>query len=488
MAGHGETPREPATLLSCPPENTDAERRDVRKLAGICGGGLLGHERRSCHTSPVTASAGEPPRHWLSRLRIDTSPLRTSRDFRIIFASGLVTYLGSMITYVALPFQVAELTGSFIAVGLIGLAELVPLVAFGLYGGALADSVDRKWMVVATECASGLLVAVLLLNSLLPSPQIWVLYLVAMLLAAVDGLQRPSLEAIIPRVVAHEQMSAAAALNSLRWQLGTILGPAIGGLILSAGGTAAAYGVDVTTFVVSLVLLVRLRSIRASGDASERVSLRHITDGMRYAWSRKDLLGTYAIDLIAMAFAFPYALFPFLAEDLGGTWTLGLLYSAGAVGSLIVTLTSGWTTSVHRHGRAIVLAAMTWGLGIALVGISDSLVLVLLFLALAGAADMVSGLFRTTMWNQTIPDEVRGRMAGIELLSYSIGPLLGQVRSSTAASLTSLRMSFVSGGILCIVGVGVAAVALPSLWRYDDRTNVDAVREREARRDRDVDT
>jgi MFS family permease len=311
---------------------------------------------------------------------------------------------------------------------------------------------------------------------------------VAMLLAAVDGLQRPSLEAIIPRVVAHDQLPAAAALNSLRWQLGTILGPAIGGLILSAGGIAAAYGVDVVTFVVSLALLVRLRSIRASGDGSERVSLRHITDGMRYAWSRKDLLGTYAIDLIAMAFAFPYALFPFLAEDLGGAWTLGLLYSAGAVGSLIVTLTSGWTSSVHRHGRAIVVAAMVWGLGIALVGVSDSLVLVLLFLALAGAADMVSGLFRTTMWNQTIPDDVRGRMAGIELLSYSIGPLLGQVRSSTAASLTSLRMSFVSGGILCIVGVGIAAVALPSLWRYDDRTNIDAMREREARRDRDVES
>jgi len=416
-------------------------------------------------------------------MRMDISPLRSSRDYRIIFVSGLITYLGSMITYVALPFQVAELTGSFVAVGLIGLAELVPLVLFGLYGGALADSVDRKWMVVTTECASGLLVAMLLVNSLLPSPQLWVLYAVAMLLAAVDGLQRPSMEAIIPRVVPHEQMSAAAALNSLRWQLGMIVGPAIGGLLLSAGGAAVAYGVDVATFVVSIVLLLRLRSIRAASDSSERVSLRHVTEGMRYAWSRKDLLGTYAVDLIAMIFAFPYALFPFLAEDLGGAWTLGLLYSAGAVGSLIVTLTSGWTSSVHRHGRAIVLAAAMWGLAIALVGLTDTLALVLLFLALAGAADMVSGIFRMTMWNQTIPDDVRGRMAGIELLSYSIGPLLGQLRSSTAASLTSLRTSFVSGGILCMVGVGIAAIALPTLWNYDDRTSVDAIRERELRRD-----
>jgi len=186
-----------------------------------------------------------------------------------------------------------------------------------------------------------------------------------------------------------------------------------------------------------------------------------------------------------MVFAFPYVLFPFLAVELGAPWALGLLYSAGAVGSLIVSLTSGWTTSVHRHGRAIVLAAMTWGLGIALVGLTSSLWLVLLFLAIAGAADMVSGIFRSVMWNQTIPDEVRGRMAGIELLSYSIGPLLGQVRSSAAASLTSLRASFISGGVLCIVGVALSAIALPSLWNYDDRTSEDALRERERRRERD---
>jgi MFS family permease len=193
-------------------------------------------------------------------------------------------------------------------------------------------------------------------------------------------------------------------------------------------------------------------------------------------------MGTYAVDLIAMVFAFPYVLFPFLAEELGAPWALGLLYSAGAVGSLVVTLTSGWTSSIHRHGRAIVLAAMAWGLGIALVGVTPNLWLVLVFLAIAGGADMVSGIFRMTMWNQTIPDEMRGRMAGIELLSYSVGPLLGQMRSSAAASLTSLRMSFFSGGVLCVIGVGLAAVALPDLWRYDDRTSVDAQRERERRR------
>ncbi len=414
-------------------------------------------------------------------MRLDITPLRASRNFRIVFASGLVTYLGSMITFVALPYQVAQLTGSFIAVGLIGLAELVPLIVFGLYGGTLADRVDRRVMVIATESVAALLVLVLLANSLLAQPQVWPLYVVAMALAAVDGLQRPSLDAIIPRVVAHDQLPAAAALTSLRWQLGMIVGPAIGGLLLSAGGAPMAYGFDALTFLVSVVMLVRLSSIKAPATDERPTALRHIVDGMRYAWSRKDLLGTYAVDLIAMIFAFPYALFPFLADDLGGAWTLGLLYSAGAVGSLAVTLTSGWTSRVHRHGRAIVIAAALWGLGIALVGVTQSLPVVLFCLAFAGGADMISGIFRGVMWNQTIPDEVRGRMAGFELLSYSIGPLLGQVRSSTAASLTSLRTSFISGGVLCIVGVGLAAVALPSLWTYDDRTSPDAIREREKR-------
>jgi MFS family permease len=414
-----------------------------------------------------------------SRWRVDLTPLRTSPDFRRIFISGLVTYLGSMITYVALPFQVAELTGSFVAVGLIGLAELVPLVVFGLYGGTLADTVNRRTMVIATEAASGVLIIALFVNALLPSPHLWVIYVVAMLLAACDGLQRPSLDSFIPRVVPHDQLPAAAALTALRYQVGGIVGPAIGGILLSAGGTAFAYGVDVTTFLISATVLWRLTRVSGSSASDEGPSLSHVLEGVRYAWTRKDLLGTYAVDLIAMIFAFPYVLFPFLAEDLGAPWALGLLYSAGTIGSLVVSLTSGWTARIHRHGRAVVIAAIGWGAAVALVGTTTSLPLVLLFLALAGAADMVSGLFRSTMWNQTIPDAMRGRMAGIELLSYSVGPLLGQVRSSTAASLTSLRASFISGGVLCVIGCGVAAFSLPALWNYDVRSSPHA----QARRD-----
>jgi MFS family permease len=483
MTRKGQALGKATTLLPRAAEDADTQRRHVGKDSRIGGGGLrlLSHGARSCHNSLVTAAGDDSVTPQSSRWRVDVTPLRMSRDFRLIFLSGLVTNIGSMISYVVIPFQVATITGSFVAVGLIGLFELIPLVAFGLYGGTLADSVDRRVMVIATETAVAVTMLVLLVNTLLPSPQLWTIYTMAMILSAIDGLQRPSLDAMIPRVVEHDQLAAAGALNSFRWTFGSIIGPAIGGVLLSVGGAAVAYGVDVATSAIAVVLLWRVRSIRAEGSGDERPSLKHVAEGMRYAWSRKDLLGTYAIDLIAMVFAFPYALFPFLAKDLDAEWALGLLYAAGAVGALIVSLTSGWTAEVHRHGRAIVIAAAIWGFGIAMVGVTMSLPLVLFFLAVAGGADMVSGIFRGVMWNQTIPDEVRGRMAGIELLSYSIGPLLGQMRSSVAASLTSLRMSFISGGLLCIIGVGISAIALPSLWKYDDRTNEHAVREREKR-------
>lgn len=416
---------------------------------------------------------------------MDLTPLRQSRDYRIIFFSGVITYLGSMITYVALPFQVAQLTDSYLAVGLIGLVEIAPLIIFGLYGGALADSIDRRVLVLATELFALLLVALLLVNALLPEPRLWVLYVVAVLLAANNGLQRPSLDAMTPRLVPHDQLAAAGALNTIKWNLGSIVGPAIGGLLLSFGGAASAYAVDVVSFAGSILLLWQLKSLKPLAGKEEKPTVRHIIDGMRYAASRRDLLGTYAVDLIAMIFAFPYALFPFLAIELGAPWALGLLYAASAVGGLAVTFTSGWVPRINRHGRAVVAGALLWGAGMALVGLTRSLWWVLLFLAIAGAGDMVSGIFRGLIWNQTIPDEMRGRMAGIEMLSYSIGPQLGQVRSSAAASLTNLRMSFVTGGVMCIAGVAIAAFTMPSLWQYDVRQSVHSQRESRINKVRD---
>ncbi|MFM8350489.1 MAG: MFS transporter, partial [Actinomycetales bacterium] len=327
----------------------------------------------------------------MRRFVMDLTPLRTSADFRAVFTAGMITSIGSMVTYVALPFQVAQLTDSYLAVGLIGLVEVIPLVVFGLYGGALADAVDRRVMVLVTELAAALILGALLVNSLLPEPQLWVLYVAAMLLAANDGLQRPSLDAITPRVVPHDLLAPAGALNTLRWNLGSIAGPAIGGLLLASGGAATAYAIDLISFVASIAILWRVSPIRPIRDARKRPSLAPILEGIRYAVSRRDLLGTYLVDLAAMIFAFPYALFPFLATQLDATWALGLLYAAGSVGGVAVTVTSGWVSRVHRHGRAIVIAAAAWGASIALVGVAmgaggASLLLILVMLACAGGA------------------------------------------------------------------------------------------------------
>ncbi|MFD6306950.1 MFS transporter, partial [Streptomyces sp. NPDC060223] len=211
-------------------------------------------------------------------------------------------------------------------------------------------------------------------------------------------------------------------------------------------------------------------------------SLRSIAEGARYAWSRKELLGTYAIDLAAMFFAMPLALLPFLADELGAPWSLGLMYAALPAGALLVTLTSGWSSGIHRHGRMVVLAAVGWGFAISAAGVVGNVWLVLLFLVLGGAFDMVSGIFRAAMWNQTIPDELRGRLAGIELLSYSAGPQLGQVRAGGMAAWTSVRTSIWAGGLLCVGAVGLLALCLPKLMTYDVRTNPHAVRMRGARR------
>jgi MFS family permease len=415
-------------------------------------------------------------------VRIDLTPLRTLPAFRRLFIGGLVTSLGSMVTYVAIPFQVAELTDSFIAVGLIGLAELVPLIVFGLYGGSLADRVDRRLLVVGGEIAAGILVLTLMVNALLPSPQLWVIYVVAMLFAAVDGLQRPSLDAMLPRLVPQDQLPAASALNSLRMNSAALAGPALGGLMISIWGVGAAYAFDALSFVIAITIFVRLPSVRAAVVTTQS-SVRHVWSGVRYAWSRKDILGSYTIDFAAMTFAFPFALFPFIAQEYDAAWALGLLYSAGFAGGLVFGLTSGWTTRIPHYGRAIAFAAAAWGAAVGLVSIAPGIWWVLGLLAIAGYFDMLSGHFRSLLWNQSIPDDVRGRMAGIEMLSYSVGPMLGQVRSTTAAQAFGLRMSLASGGILCIAAVGVTCVTLPALWIFDARTDPHVAARRRAERD-----
>jgi MFS family permease len=288
------------------------------------------------------------------------------------------------------------------------------------------------------------------------------------------------MDSLTPRIVAHEHLTAAGALDSLRWTVGGVAGPALAGVVVAYAGLGWAYAVDLVTFAVSVAMMVGIAASPASHEAA-KPSLRSIAEGARYAWSRKELLGTYAVDLAAMFFAMPLAVLPFLADDLHAAWSLGLMYASVPAGSLLVSLTSGWTPRVHRHGRMVALAAACWGLAVAGAGLVHDVRLVLLLLVLAGACDMISGIFRAAIWNRTIPDELRGRLAGIELLSYSVGPQLGQVRSGGMAALTSVRASVWAGGALCVGAVGLLAVGLPKLMSYDDRTNEHALRMRSAR-------
>ena len=414
-------------------------------------------------------------------LAIDFSPLKRYPDFRRLWLSGLISYFGSMFTYVALPFQVKELTGSYLAVGLIGLVEIIPLVIFGLYGGVFADHMDRKRMIWVTEAAALFLSAILLINSLLPSPKLAVIYIIAALFAAVDGLQRPSADAILPRLVEHKDLPAASALMSLRWQIGMVTGPALAGVLISIAGVSAGFILDILTYLLALFILLKVKSVPPMKE-SEKPSFSSLVAGVKYATSRKDLMGTYLVDLAAMFFAMPTALFPFWAEQVGAPWALGLFYAAGTIGSILVTLTSGWVKSYTKHGRAIFLAALGWGVAITLAGVSNNLFLILLFLILAGASDMVSALFRSTLWNQSIPDEFRGRLAGVELISYSVGPLGGQTRAGFTAERTSLRTSVVSGGLLCIGFVTLFTALLPEFRKYDSKSNKFAILEAKKRK------
>jgi MFS family permease len=328
-------------------------------------------------------------------------------------------------------------------------------------------------MLQFAEIALALATVILLFNSLLDEPKAWVLFVVAPLGAALDGFLRPALDSMVPRLVPRDELTAAAALDSLRGEVGMIAGPALGGVLIATIGLPATFAIDVATSGAAVLALALMRAVPPPPGAIPP-SLRSIAEGFKYAWSRQELLGSYGVDMVAMFFGMPMALFPAIATQYGGAEVLGFLYAAPAVGALVASLTSGWASGVHRHGMAIIWAAAGWGLAISVFGLVTNLWLALFFLALAGAADMISGIFRGTLWNQTIPDRLRGRLAGIEQISYSSGPLLGNLEAGVVAALTSVRASVVSGGVLCVVGVGVFAVLLPAFRYYDSRTPLSA--------------
>lgn len=416
---------------------------------------------------------------------MDLTPLRKYRDFRLIFTAGLFSYFGSMITFVALPFQVKELTNSFWAVGLIGMVEIIPLTIFGLYGGVLADHVDRKKMIWFTEFGTLIATLVLFINARRENPSVILLFVIAAIFAALSGLKRPSQEAILPRLVGHHDLPSASALMSLRWQFGGIVGPSVGGLLVASYGASAGYLVDCLTFVISLSLLARIKNVPPLVTQTAP-SVKSLVEGIRYAVSRKDLLGTYFVDLAAMFLAMPMALFPFWADEIGAPWALGLFYSSITAGAVIVTIFSGWVRHYSKHGRAVVFGAFGWGVAIALAGTSNSLAVVITCLVIAGAFDQISALFRGFIWNQSIPDELRGRLAGIEMLSYLLGPLGGQARAGGMAAMTSLRISVVGGGLMCVGFVIAIAALMPAFRKYDVNENEFAVREAKIRKNREI--
>jgi len=423
---------------------------------------------------------GTRRRGGLRDLVTDIGPLRTSRDFRLVFASRTVTLFGSQATEVALLVQARQLTGSAVAVGLLGAVELVPLVVFGLYGGALADRLDRRRLIRWCEAGLGGCAALLLINASLPQPMAWPLYLIAAVMMALAALQRPSLDASVPRIVSRGQLTAAAALLSLSANASVIVGTTLGGLLATWPGPGAVYGLDVASFAVSLGFLSWLGPLpapaAADGEDGPAGGPGGLLAGLRYARGRPELIGSYLADLAAMTFAYPNALFPFMVAELHASWAVGLMFAAPSAGALAASATSGWTGRVHRHGRAIALAAAAWGLAITGFGLAPDIGAALALLVLAGAADMLSGIFRGALWNQTIPDSLRGRLAGVELLSYALGPSAGQIRAGAVASITTPRFSLWSGGLLCAATVAAVCAALPGFVRYSARSADPAAR------------
>lgn len=408
---------------------------------------------------------------------LDLTPLRISRDYRLLFFGQLISFFGTMMTFVVVPVQMFQLTRSNLYVGLIGVAEFVPMFFLAFVGGALADAVDRRRILRLTEIGQVVTTLILLANALLPEPRVWVLFVAVALHAGLAGLQRPSFEALIPKIVPLEHMSAVAALNSLRFEVGFIISPILGGFVIAKYGAALAYALDAATFAASLAAVFMIGAVPPPAGA-DRPNLKSIRRGFKYAVSRQELLGTYLVDINAMFFGMPKALFPFIAAALGAMAYVGWFYSALAIGALAATLTSGWTRHINRHGLMIAIAAAGWGVAIIFFGLSGSLLPALLFLAVAGFFDMISGIFRQTIWNQSVPERFRGRLAGIEMISFLTGPMLGDAETGIVASLTSAKTAIISGGVLTVIGTVILALLLPKFMSYDGREGL-AEKERE---------
>src|SRR5258705_5158805 len=402
---------------------------------------------------------------------IDLSPLRVSRDYRLLFFGQLISTFGTAMSLVVVPVQVYHLTGSTLLVGMLSAAEFVLILLLAFVGGAYADFVDKRKMLRLTEVGQTLVTTVLVVNATLTRPHVWLLFVCAALHAGIAALQRPSFEALLQKIIPMELMSSIAALNSLRWSLTTIVGPSIAGMILARFGASIAYSVDLVSFVASLAAVFLIQAAPAASQGEGRPTVKAVLEGLDYALRRKEILGTHRIDSNPMVCGMPTALFPAIAATFGPE-TGGFFYAAPSVGALLATLTSGWTKNVHRHGLFVSLAAALWGVSIIFFGFAPNLFLALLFLALAGGFDMISGIFRMTIWNQTIPHYLRGRLAGLEMISYTSGPKLGDAEAGIVRKPFTVRNSVVSGGDLCPVRTFIISALIPQFIRYDGREGV----------------
>jgi len=397
---------------------------------------------------------------------IDTSLIRKNKNYRWLYTGQIISFFGSMMTYMAVPYQIYALTKSSFWVGLLGTMQLIPLLVFGLIGGVYADRFERKKILIVSEIILSLGALLLFINCFLAEPSVYILFGCSIVMSALNGFHRPAMEALTPVIVEKNDLTQVGAMNSFKFSFGAIAGPALSGVLIAKYGIKASYVVDFFTFVFSIFCLYKVTVPQYLKLESADSTLTSIKEGFSYAVSRPELVGTYMVDILAMVFAMPMALYPAMAADWGGASAAGWLYSAIPAGSLIVTLLSGWTKNITRKGAAVILAATSWGVAIIGLSFMNQLAFAFIFLALAGGADMISGIFRSAIWNETIPHDRRGRLASIEMLSYMSGPMLGNARAGYVAHISSNFISILSGGIICAIACLACIWLLPKFWFY----------------------
>jgi MFS family permease len=412
----------------------------------------------------MSESAKQPARP-ARRLLIDLSPLRRSRDFRRLVSGELVSVLGTQLTTVAVPYQVYQLTHSSLVVGLVSITQLFPLIAGSLLGGSVADAMDRRRLLMAAQVLMAACSAGLAVNADL-GPSLWPLFVLPALAAGFSGLDSAGRNAIVPNMVRRSEVSTANAIFQSLFQLGLVAGPALAGLLLEGAGVRFVYWLDVASFGVALVAVFMI-SPQPAGEAGHRPGLRSVMEGLRYVRGKQAIEGAYLIDINAMVFGMPRALFPALAATSfgGGASTLGFLYAAPGAGALVGALTTGWVSRIQRQGLAVIVAVIAWGAAITCFGLVPWLPAALVLLAAAGCADVISAVFRSTIIQLAVPDALRGRLAGLQIAVVTGGPRIGDLESGVVATAFGDTVSIVSGGLACIAGALLLARLLPGFRR-----------------------